>query len=124
MLATSANWRLGSLFFHEVADALDDLARALGLVGGFFQRRQQGFLRDLAAVDARDDAAAIVVDGGERLVEFVRHAGGHLAHGDEAADRLGAFGLARSLLFGLAPGRDVGGNHHLRQAPVHPTEVA
>ncbi len=49
----------------------------------------------------------------------MRHTGGHLTHGDEAADRLGALGLALCLLFGQATGGDIGGNHHLRQSAVH-----
>jgi hypothetical protein len=35
MSCTSASVRLGSLLFHKGADALDDLARALGLARGF-----------------------------------------------------------------------------------------
>ena len=49
----------------------------------FKQCRQQRFFRDLPALDARDHARTVVVDGGERLVEFMRHAGGHFAHGDQ-----------------------------------------
>ena len=70
---TSASARLGSLLFHERADALDDLARALAW-WAVLQGREQGLFGELAALDARDHAAAVVVDGGERLVQFVRHA--------------------------------------------------
>ena len=66
----------------------------------------------------------LVVDGRQRLIEFVGHAGCHFAHGDEAACGLGLFGLGGGLLFGLAALGDVGGNHHLGQAPVHPAQVA
>ncbi|MDT4857534.1 hypothetical protein FQZ97_919600 [compost metagenome] len=52
------------------------------------------------------------------------HARRHFAHGDQAARGLRAFSLARGLLFGIAARRDVAGNHHLRQAPVDPGEVA
>ncbi|CAM3914362.1 hypothetical protein ACAN107058_19800 [Paracidovorax anthurii] len=115
---------VGLALFHEGADALDDLAGALGLVGRLLQRGEQRLLGDLLALDARDHAAAVVADGGERLVELVRHAGGHLAHGDEAAHRLRALGLPGGLFLGLAARGDVGGDHHLREAPVHPVEVA
>jgi hypothetical protein len=104
---------------------VDDLARTLRLPGGFFQCAQQVFFGDLLGLDARHHAVAIVVDGGERLVEFVRHAGGHFTHGDEATCGLGAFGLAGGLFFSqTAPRGDIGGNHHLGQTPVHPTQVA
>ena len=38
--------------------------------------------------------------------------------------KLRAFGLGRRLLLGMAARRDVGCNHHLRQAAVHPVQVA
>jgi hypothetical protein len=83
--------RLAAL--DEAADALDDLAGALGLARGLLQRAQQLVLVDLPAADARDHAGAVVGDGRQRLVQLVRHAGGHLAHGDQAAGGLGALGL-------------------------------
>ena len=115
---------VGFALFHKGADALDDLARTLRLVGGFLQCRKQRFFRDLPTLDARDHARTVIVDGGERLVEFMRHAGGHFTHGDEAADRLGTLCLPRGLLLSQATGRDVGGNDHLSQAAVHPVQVA
>ena len=54
----------------------------------------------------------------------MRHAGGHLAHGDQAAGVLRACRLQLGLFFGLSAWRDVGGNHHLRQTAIHPVEVA
>ena len=57
---------------------------ALRLARGLLQRHQHLFGRDALLLQARDDAGAIVADGRERLVQFVRHAGGHLAHGAEA----------------------------------------
>jgi hypothetical protein len=64
---------------------LHHLAGALRLARGLLQRAQQVVLGDLPALDARDHAGAVVADGGQRLVQLVRHAGGHLAHGDQAA---------------------------------------
>jgi hypothetical protein len=47
---------------------------------------------------------AVVVDGGQWLVEFMRHAGCHLAHGDEPAGILRPVGLRRGLLLRPAGG--------------------
>jgi hypothetical protein len=85
------------------ADALDDLARALGLARGLFQRASRSS-SVICRLDARDHAAAVVVDGGQRLVQFVRHAGGHLAHGDQAAGPTGRARPAGGLLLGQAAG--------------------
>ena len=103
--------RLAAL--HEGADALDDLARALRLLGGFFERREQRLGVDRLPLDAGHHPIAVVGDGRQRLVELVRHAGGHFAHRDQAARGLGAVGLRGGLLFGVAPRRDVRGNHEL-----------
>ncbi|MDT4839712.1 hypothetical protein FQZ97_735090 [compost metagenome] len=54
----------------------------------------------------------------------MRHAGGHFAHGDQAARGLGLVGLRGGLLFGVAARRDVGGDHQLRQSAVDPGQVA
>ena len=89
---------VGFAAFHKGADALDDLAGTLRLLCRFFQRAEQVFLVDLLALDARHHAIAIIVDGGQRLVEFMRHAGGHFAHGDQAAGGLRAFGLRLRLV--------------------------
>jgi hypothetical protein len=90
----------------------------------FLQGRQQRLFRQLPALDAGHHATAVIVDGGQWLVQLMRHARRHFAHGDQAADRLGAFCLARGQFFGLAARSDVGGNHHLGQPPVHPVQVA
>ena len=115
---------VGFTAFHKCPDALDDLTGTLGLACGFLQCHQHLGFVDVTALQARHQAVAIVVDGGQRLVQFVRDAGGHLAHGDQAAGVLGAGGLQLGLFFGLSAWRDVGGNHHLRQAAIDPVEVA
>ena len=89
-------------FFHEGADAVDDLPGALGLAARSSPAPRSGLPRDLAALDARDHAVAVVGDRGERLVQFVRHRRGHLAHGDQAAGDLALLGLLRLIV--LRPG--------------------
>ncbi len=66
---------------------------------------------------------AVVVDGGQRLVELVRNTRCHLAHRDQPAGVLRTVGLCRCLLLGQPPGRDIGGNHHLGQAAIDPAQV-
>ena len=72
---------------------MDDLTGALRLLGGFLQRTQQIDFTDLLCLDARDHAVAVVVDGGERLVELMRDARCHLTHGDQTAGGLRSFDL-------------------------------
>ena len=114
--------RLAALY--EGANALNDLSGALGLVCGFLQGPEHVFFFNVLVANARDQAIAVVADGGQRLVQFVCHAGRHLAHGDQAAGRMGAFGLLGGEFFGLAAGGDVGGNHHLSQSTIGPVDVA
>ncbi len=115
---------VGFAALHEGTDALDDLARALGLLRGLLERGQQRVVVDRLALDARHHPVAVVADRGQRLVELVRHARGHLAHGDQPARRLRAVGLRGGLFLGIAARRDVGGDHQLRQAAVDPGQVA
>jgi hypothetical protein len=106
---------------HEGADAVDDLAGALGLARGLVRARPAVRLRVMrAGAHARHHAVAVVVDRRQRLVQLVCHAGRHLAHGHQAARHLRALGLVRGLLLGMQPRRDVAGNQHLRQPPVGP----
>ena len=77
----------------------------------------------MPALDTRDHAVAVVVDGGQWLIEFVRHARSHLAHGDQPTGVLGALGLGGRLCLGDAARRDVCGDHHLRQPAIDPTQV-
>ena len=51
------------------------------------------------------------------------HAGGHLTHGDQTAGSLCPLVLLGGLLFSVAAWGDVGGNHHLGQAPIDPGQV-
>ena len=62
---------IGFAALDEGADALNDLAGPLRLLDGLLERAEQFFLVDLLALEARDDAAAVVVDRGQRLVELM-----------------------------------------------------
>ena len=68
---------------HEFADAADDLARTLGLRGGPFHHRQQ-FRHRRARFHTHHAAVAIIGNGRQGLVDFVRQHRSHLAHRDEA----------------------------------------
>ena len=115
---------VGLAAFDKRPDALNDLSGSVCLFGGFFQGQQQVLGADFVAFDARDHAVAIVVDGGQRLVQFMRHARRHFAHGDQPAGGLCTLILLCRLLFGVAARRDVGSNDHLCQAAIHPCQVA
>ena len=76
---------VGFAAFDERANALNDLARPVSLPAGFVQGDEQLFGADGLTLDARDHAIAVVVDGRQRLIQFMRHAGGHFAHRDQPA---------------------------------------
>jgi hypothetical protein len=114
---------VGFTALDEASDAQNDLSSPLRLVGCFLQCPQQVFFFDLLVFDARDHAAAIVADGREWLVQLMRHAGGHFAHGDQSTRGLCALGLLSRQLFGLTARGDVTGNHHLRQTAIGPVDV-
>ena len=122
-LAHRGSHVVGGAALDEGADALNDLPGALRLAGGFFQRLQQVLLLHAAAGDAVAHAAAIVVDGGQGLVEFMRHAGSHLAHRDQAAGGLRALFVLGAASFGQTAGGDVGRYHQLRQPTIGPFQI-
>jgi hypothetical protein len=115
---------VGLTALYKTADAQNDLPGSMGLAGSFVQSREQFFWLDLLRVDSRDHAAAVIADGCQRLVQLMGHTRGHLTHGDEAAGRLGALSLLRGQFLGLSSGRDVTGDHHLRQSTISPVDVA
>ena len=84
--------RLAAL--HEGADAVDDLAGALGLARGLLQRGDQVALVDGVVLDPRHHAVAVVGDRRQRLVQLVRDRRRHLAHRHQPARHLRLLGLA------------------------------
>jgi len=71
-VATSGRRSVRLAAFHEGAEELV-IGRRAGR-STYVERREQRLRVDLLAHDARHHAVAIVGDGGQRLVEFVRDA--------------------------------------------------
>ena len=97
---------------HQRANAPDDLAGAQCLPGDLFQRA--GDLRHVGRRQAQQARAGlrVVGDRRQRLVELVRDARGHLAHGREARNVVHALERAVRFAFGAPLVGDVLAREH------------
>src|SRR5574343_1180171 len=115
---------VGVALLDHVAHAANDLAGPFGLFGSLLHRGQQVGDLVVAGLHALDAAGAVIGDGRQRLVEFVRQGGRHFAHGDQPRGLLQALLLLEIALVDVLLVGDVGSDLDAYGASVDPADRA